>query len=186
MNGKINYFNLIKIFEDSNLSFLNIDKSLLLTNTSERSWYNRFAIYMTEQIKKYGLEDYYVDTEYNRNGNNLKTIFNNDDLKIINVTCDIILHSRGKIIDNDNLICIEIKKSTAPQNEKKADKNRLMLLTKKSYNDIWSADGKTLPEHVCGYKLGVYYEVNVQKKSIYLEYYIDGELLDTKTLKNIF
>ena len=55
-----------------------------------------------------------MDTEYNRNGGSLKTIFDNErDLKVIKVTCDIIVHSRGKNIKQDNLICIEMKKSTA-------------------------------------------------------------------------
>jgi hypothetical protein len=51
-----------------------------------------------------------------------------------------------------------MKKASAPENEKQNDKLRLMALTKDSYDDVWSFDGKTLPEHVCGYTLGIYYE----------------------------
>lgn len=176
---------LIEIFEKSNLCFLKNDKSLLINNVSERSWYSRFAIYMTDLIKKYGIKNYYVDTEYNRNGNKLKTVFDTN-LEIINITCDVILHSRGTIFENDNLICIEMKKSNASFNDKEEDKKRLKLLTKKSYDDIWSIDGNILPEHVCGYKLGIYYEVNIESKSIYIEYYENGELKSYKNMKKAF
>ncbi len=180
MNKDIN--RLIELFENSNLSFLKKDKSLLFADVSERSWYSRFSIYMSEQLIKYGLEDYYVDSEYNRNGNLLKTIFDNYNLEIINDTCDLILHSRGEIIKNDNLICVEMKKSTASKLEKENDKKRIKLLTKTSFDNVWSANGKALPEHVCGYKLGVYYEVNVRKRTVYIEYYIHGKLFDKKDI----
>ncbi len=39
-----------------------------------------------------------------------------------------------------------------------------MALTKDSYEDIWSFDGKTLPEHVCRYALGIYYDVNYKAR----------------------
>lgn len=174
-----------EIFEKSNLCFLKNDKSLLIHNVSERSWYSRFAIYMTELIKKYGIKNYYVDTEYNRNGNRLKTVFDTN-LEIINITCDVILHSRGTVFENDNLICIEMKKSNALFTDKEEDKKRLKLLTKNSYDGIWSADGQTLPEHVCGYKLGIYYEINIESKSIYIEYYENGELKTYKNMENVF
>jgi len=156
------------------------DSGLLSSNVSERSWYSRFSIYLTEQVKKSKLNGYYVDTEYNRNGNKLKTIFDNNTLEIFNITCDLIIHSRGEIYSNDNLICIEMKKSNSPESKKEEDKKRLRLLTKKSFNDVWSADGKALPEHVCGYKLGIYYEVDIKNKFIYIEYYVDGKLLYDK------
>ena len=183
MNNTVNI--LIDIFEKANSCFLENDKSLLINNVSERSWYSRFAIYMTEFIGKSGIKNYYVDTEYNRNGNRLKTVFDVD-LEIINITCDIILHSRGTIFENDNLICIEMKKSNALFKDKEDDKKRLKLLTKNSYDGIWSADGNTLPEHVCGYKLGIYYEVNVEDRTIYIEYYENGKLKTCKKMKNTF
>lgn len=174
---------LVNIFDNSNISFLENDKSLLFLNVSERSWYSRFSIYLDKQIKKENIEGYYVDTEYNRNGNNLKTIFDNDSLEVINVTCDIILHSRGENIKNDNLLCIEMKKNSASRLDKDNDKKRLKLLTSKSFDNIWSADGKSLPEHVCGYKLGVYYEVNVKDGLIYIEYYANGAIFNNRYVK---
>jgi hypothetical protein len=68
-----------------------------------------------------------------------------------------------------------MKKSTASQREKEKDKNRVRTLTKDSFNDTWSFDGKTLPEHVCRYVLGVYYEINAKKNDVYIEYYSKGK-----------
>ena len=102
---------LIKIFEKANAKFLNKDINLIELGVSERSWYSRFSIYLEETLKDNNITGYFVDTEYNRNGNRLKTIFDDNNLEIINVTCDIIIHSRGTNLIQDNLICIEMKKS---------------------------------------------------------------------------
>jgi hypothetical protein len=40
---------------------------------------------------------------------------------------------------------------------------------------LWSYDGKALPEHVCRYLLGVYYEVDVFNRFVKLEYYTKGK-----------
>ena len=124
-------------------------------------------------VQKSGYNDYYVDVEYNRNAGKLKTIINND-FCITNITCDLIVHSRGENIKQDNLIAIEMKKHTATREEKQNDINRLIALTKDSYDDVWSYDGKTLPEHVCGYIIGIYYEINIRLRKIIIKYYSEG------------
>ncbi len=179
----MNIDKLVNIFDNSNIVFLENDKSLLFFNVSERSWYSRFSIYLDRQMKKEKIEGYYVDTEYNRNGNKLKTVFDISSLEVINVTCDIILHSRGENKKNDNLLCIEMKKSSASRLEKDNDKKRLKLLTTTSFDNVWSADGKALPEHVCGYKLGVYYEFNAKDSLIYIEYYANGAMFNSRYVK---
>ena len=68
-----------------------------------------------------------------------------------------------------------MKKSTAVEGTKISDKRRLQILTRDSFDDIWSFDGKELPEHVCRYKLGVYYEVNLRKQMVHIEYYEKGK-----------
>ena len=40
---------------------------------------------------------------------------------------------------------------------------------------MWSFDGKELPEYVCRYKLGVYYEINIKEQIVHIEYYEKGE-----------
>lgn len=112
---------------------------------------------------------YYVDTEYNRNNEKVKTIYN-DDLKVVSIVCDLIVHSRGEIVEKDNLIALEMKKA------------RLVALTKESYDGVWSFDGKTLPEYVCGYELGIYYEIDRKCSSIYVEYYTKGKILKSYML----
>jgi hypothetical protein len=92
------------------------------------------------------------------------------------------MHSRGKHIEQDNLIAIEMKKSNAPEEEKQSDKERLKALMKDSFDDVWSFDGTTLPEHVCRYIIGIYYEINFSKRTILLEYYKQGELFEKDTI----
>ncbi len=67
-----------------------------------------------------------------------------------------------------------MKKSNRPTYEKESDRVRLMALTKDSYDDIWSFDGKTLPENVCRYALGIYYEINPSRRTIDLEYQVEA------------
>lgn len=172
---KLNLKLMKKIFEETNKVFLETQRELILSNVSERAWYTQFAICFTEKMKEYEIDScYVVDSEYNRNNGKLKTILN-DDLIPVEITCDLILHSRGKCLEQDNLICIEMKKSTTKENAKVEDKNRVRILTKESFDDLWSYDGKIHPEHVCRYILGVYYEINIRKKEIYIEYYNKGE-----------
>lgn len=167
---------IIDIFEKANELFLNEQKDLILSNVSERSWYTQLALYLNEKIKKNNIIGYYVDTEYNRNKGKLKTIFDNEkDLKIYKINCDVIVHSRGNNVKQDNLICIEMKKSTASKEAKISDKRRVQILTKDSFDDIWSYDGKSLPEHVCRYKLGVYYEIDIRQQRVLIEYYEKGK-----------
>lgn len=69
-----------------------------------------------------------------------------------------------------------MKKSTNKKIEKDKDRERLIALTKDSFDNLWSYDGKTLPQHVCRYLLGVYYEINFKTRLIAIEYYMKGEL----------
>lgn len=173
---------LIDIFEYANNKFLKKDLFLIETDVSERSWYTRMAIYLTEKLAEFNSE-YIVDTEYNRNMGKVKTIFDKSrEMDIIKITCDIIIHSRGKNKLQDNLLCIEMKKSNRENENKLLDKRRLEVLTRTSYDDVWSADGNTLPKHVCGYLLGIYYEVNTITKKIIIEYYAKGKNIKSEVI----
>ena len=74
-----------------------------------------------------------------------------------------------------------MKKSSRPASEKQKDRDRLIALTKDGYS-AWSFDGETLPDHVCRYILGIYYEIDFDHHRIYLEYYRHGELIDSKII----
>ena len=152
--------------------------AFILSNVAERSLCSTLAQCLYLEIRHSKYSRYYVDVEYNRNNGRVKTICN-DDLKVVTIMCDLIVHSRGEIVEKDNLIALEMKKSYRPMKEKENDKARLVALTKDSYDGVWSFDGKTLPEHVCGYDLGGYYEIDSKNCLIDIEYYVKGKKVRT-------
>ena len=165
------------IFEEANKNFINNSWMLFDTKVSERTLCGALMIELHEVLKKTRYSDYFVDVEYNRNGGKIKTIkktIETIDAIVVPINCDLIIHSRGQNISRDNLIAIEMKKSNRPQIEKDNDRMRLVCLTKNPGEDVWSYDGKTLPEHVCGYELGIYYEINYGRREILIEYYKQG------------
>lgn len=167
-----------KLFLKANERFLKKDIGLFKSGVSERTLCGSLKGHLDVVKEGTEFEDYYADVEYNRNKNGtIKTccILNKSKLpEPVTINCDLIVHSRGEILYQDNLIAIEMKKSNRPKKEKEDDRRRLIALTKESYDDVWTFDGKTLPEHVCRYKLGIYYEINFSKKLILLEYYFRG------------
>lgn len=131
-------------------------------------------IELHEALKNTSYVGYYTDVEYNRSRNGTiktcaKTIMNGA-LKEIKINCDLIVHARGTK-SPENLIAIEMKKSRAKMEYKESDRNRLKALTMHDFNGTISGDGKTIPKYVCGYQLGVYYEINSRQRSILIEYY---------------
>lgn len=167
---------IIYIFEKANEKFLDKEKALILSGVAERTLCGSFMKCLEDEIQNSVYNKYYVDIEYNRNKGKIKTIVN-DDMQVIDINCDIIIHSRGEIIEQDNLIAIEMKKSISPLKEKNKDKERLRALTKNSFDDVWSFDGKSLPEHVCRYLLGVYYEINLRFRRVLIQYYSKGNFV---------
>jgi len=174
---------LIHLFNDAFKQFLKKNLNNILNDTAERNLCSRFGYDFELLFNKYAVTGYYADTEYNRKQEGkVKTILD-EEMIIVPIQCDLIIHSRGENISNDNLIAIEMKKSTRPNSEKISDRKRLRALTKDSYNDIWSNDGIALPEHVCGYDLGIYLILNIQKRYFEVEYYFKGNYIN-KEIKN--
>jgi hypothetical protein len=155
--------------------FLQEERDNILNGVSEQNLCGRLAIFLEGHRRDHGLTHYVVDTEYNRNGGKIKTIVD-DNTQVISIRCDIILHSRGKNPWQDNLIAIEMKRANHPAAEKEKDRTRLKAMTKQSFDDVWSADGVTLPEHVCGYALGFYLELDAPLQRFIVEQYVDGHL----------
>lgn len=166
---------LIELFDESINLFFAQETQNILDNVAERNLCGRLSIYLTQKLNERNINGYYADPEYNRKqGGKVKTILDNE-MNIVPIQCDLIIHSRGQIIEQDNLITIEMKKSTRPENEKISDRIRLRAMTKNSYDNIWSFDGETHPEHVCGYQVGVYMIINIAERFCLLEYYQHGE-----------
>lgn len=178
MREPITYHELKELFEEANDNFLSKNKDLFTTEVSERTLCGALMVSMNGAIKRdfkrlNRYKNYFVDIEYNRNDGRVKTIIDRNE-SIVTIVCDLILHSRGRSKWQDNLIAVEMKKSTRLSSDKQSDRERLMALTRLT-DGVWSADGVTLPEHVCGYILGVYYEINFNDMTALLEYYSNGE-----------
>ena len=172
------YLRLKELFLKANKNFLEKDRKLLIDKVSERTLCGALMFKLYEVLKETEYSNYYVDVEYNRNEGEVKTIYNGR-AEVIKVNCDLIVHSRGENTMQDNLIAIEMKKNEQPFFEKEDDRIRLSCLTKDSFDDnIWSYDGKTLPKHVCRYKIGIFYEVNLNRMSLKLEYYYQGNKIN--------
>src|ERR1700722_3623018 len=94
--------------------FLVRERDNILNGVSERNLCQRLGFYLEAERTASGLDGYYVDAEYNRQRNGrIKTIID-DQAREISITYDLILHSRGEIVQRDNLIAIEMKKSDRP------------------------------------------------------------------------
>ena len=180
------YDKMVALFEKSNARFLERDRSLFINQVSERTLCGALMLHIDRILHDdRKLVGYHVDVEYNRNAGAIKTIcktIKGPDMKVICINCDLIVHSRGEITKQDNLIAIEMKKSTASKTSKNGDKERLMALTKDTFDDVWSFDGRSLPEHVCRYLLGVYYEIDFGKRLIHIEYYRKGSRVKKYTV----
>ena len=170
----------IEIFRRALARLVKEEVDYVLTTVSERSICARLALYLEAEAKNSGFKGYYADVENNRKQNGeVKTIRNGIE-EIIDVTCDLILHSRGKISGRDNLIAIEMKKADRPLKCKNKDRMRLRALTMPIHRngtppEIWSYGGVAFPEHVCGYELGVFIVLNFREKRFELEYYFHGD-----------
>lgn len=179
----VDYTYLKQIFTKANKDFLLKDYDLLESDVAETALCGALKSRMEKFLDKDKIYDYYVDLEYNRNNGNIKTIID-EELAIIKIKCDFILHSRGHNPKQDNLLALEMKKSYRSQEEKDTDRKRLIALTKSTYdNDVWSYDGKTFPEHVCRYIIGIYYEIDWENKKIIIEYYKGGQLAESKIIR---
>jgi hypothetical protein len=176
---KISTNRLHLIISQSLKDFFDKERDSILDRVSERNNCQRLSIYLEHHAKAAGITGYYADTEYNRKqGGAVKTILD-DEFQIITIQSDLILHSRGKFVDEDNLIAVEMKKVERPKKEKDSDRNRLRAMTKESYDGVWSADGTTHPEHVCNYRLGLFIELDATNRRAMLERYEKGAMIET-------
>lgn len=178
MKMNIQRTELERLFEKANKQFLKKNTMLFEVKVSERTLCGALMLELNDVISSTKFSKYFVDVEYNRNvGGKLKTLkksIKGIDEQIVSINCDLIVHSRGQNRVQDNLIALEMKKSTGNKQDKDSDRVRLECLTKNPEQDVWSYGGKVFPEHVCGYALGIYYEVDFKKQSIFIEYYTSG------------
>jgi hypothetical protein len=172
---------LLEIFNATLKIFLDQEAENISSGVSERNLCGRLALYLDEQVKKHKITGYFVDAEYNRMQNGRIKAILDDDFREIYICCDFILHSRGLIRSQDNLIAIEMKKSTRPEAEKINDRYRLRALTKDSFDKVWSFDGKTDPEYVCRYILGFYIVLDINGRACKVEQFEKGRNINSRS-----
>lgn len=165
------------IFNKANNEFLDKESKLILDDVAERCLCGTLKSYLERELANTKYMNYHVDTEYNRNCGQIKTILNGK-FEVIKIQCDLLIHSRGEQEFQDNLVALEMKKSYQNKKSKDEDRDRLCALTKDKHNsETYSYDGKTFPKQVCGYILGIYYEVDKDNEKILIEYYSQGRLV---------
>jgi len=165
------------LFFEANQNFLLRSYSEIKRNISERSMCSNLKEETSILLRNSKYHMYYVDVEYNRSGEMVKTILNLD--KIINITCDFLIHSRGTQ-EIENILALEMKKSTASQKDKDEDRDRLKALTS-SMEMTYKMGGELPLSNVCGYLIGIYYEINSTLNLITLEYYESGKMVYHET-----
>jgi hypothetical protein len=162
------------IFREALDDFLAREFALVRKDAHEQSLCGRLAIYLDHAKDRHGLKAYFVDVEYNRRGEGRKQILHPITGQHIDVVCDILLHSRGELQD-DNLIAVEMKKDYATDERKQSDRERLQALT------LPMPEGGN-PDYVCGYQLGYYLEVHIGNRTLLIEEYRQGKLTQRGTL----
>lgn len=173
---------LTDLFERANEQFLQKNRQLFELKVSERTLCGALMLELDREIKKKSQYDtYFVDVEYNRNvGGTIKRIDGNTQNGVV-INCDLILHSRGNNINIDNLIALEMKKASASIQDKNSDRERLQCLTMEE-EPLEHKQRIGIPrDHIRGYELGIFYEVNFPQNSILVEYYRKGLLDETKS-----
>ncbi len=181
-NSMAVYKDLVILFESANQSLFKKDLDLIKNDVSERTICGALMMHLKSALWGTPFRKYHIDVEYNRNKDGMiKTIIDEKNV-ITNITCDLIVHSRGAYIEQDNLIALEMKKANRIDAEKQKDKNRLMALTREK-NNVWCYDGKTFPDQVCRYILGIYYEISLEHHQVYLEYYRRGKLVNAQSVQ---
>ncbi len=166
------------VFERSFSHFLERETLNILNGTAERNLCACWAPLLEQAAIEGGFRGYRGDADYNRMQNGrVKVMLADNLLHEVPIVCDLILHSRGEIPACDNLIAIEMKRSTRPEHEKGSDRLRLRILTRSSFDGMGPVDEHTLPEYVCGYQLGYYLELDVRGRSFLIEEYVEGAMV---------
>ena len=152
---------LIDIFEKAKNEFLEKEKAIIKNDTNERTLTQRLAFYLELQLRKnIKYENYSVDCEYNRKEEDIKRLKFGKNTDKKEIYPDIIVHQR-KI--KNNLIAIEMKKTTSRNTDKIKDIEKLEALTDRK-NDYH-------------YTLGIYFELDITDNNNIINFFVDGEVI---------
>lgn len=152
---------LIDIFEKAKNEFLEKEKAIIKNDTNERTLTQRLAFYLELQLRKnIKYENYSVDCEYNRKEEDIKRLKFGKNTDKKEIYPDIIVYQR-KI--KNNLIAIEMKKTTSRNTDKIKDIEKLEALTDRK-NDYH-------------YTLGIYFELDITDNNNIINFFVDGEVI---------
>ena len=152
---------LIDIFEKAKNEFLEKEKTIIKNDTNERTLTQKLAFYPKLQLRKnIKYENYSVDCEYNRKEEDIKRLKFGKNTDKKEIYPDIIVHQR-KI--KNNLIAIEMKKTTSRKTDKIKDIEKLEALTDRK-NDYH-------------YTLGIYFELDITDNNNIINFFVDGEVI---------
>ena len=151
---------LIDVFQKAKNEFLEKEKTIIKNDTNERTLTQRLAFYLELQLRKnIKYENYSVDCEYNRKEKDIKRLKFGKNTDKKEIYPDIIVHQR-KI--KNNLIAIEMKKTTSRNTDKIKDIEKLEALTDRK-NDYH-------------YTLGIYFELDItDNNNNIINFFVDGE-----------
>lgn len=157
-----------QLFLDGNHRFLEKHHLLLERKVNERTLCGALMLELSRSLEnQWKFLDCFVDIEYNRIDGAKKALPRklmdecDDGDDTVRIYPDIIIHRRGKRYP-DNLLVLEMKKSTATSSAKLTDRKRLKVMT--------AQDGIFL------YKLGIFYVIDFEKYQVCVEYYVNGKL----------
>ena len=152
---------LIDVFQKAKNEFLEKEKTIIKNDTNERTLTQRLAFYLELQLRKnIKYENYSVDCEYNRKEKDIKRLKFGKNTDKKEIYPDIIVHQR-KI--KNNLIAIEMKKTTSRNTDKIKDIEKLEALTDRK-NDYH-------------YTLGIYFELDITDTNNIINFFVDGEVI---------
>ncbi len=154
--------------------FLGREHDNIQADISERNLCGRLMLHLDAATEGFELREYFTDTEYNRNLGDPKRIRHNPEDAPVIITCDLILHGRGRL-SPDNLIAIEMKKKKHSRASKDADRRRLEALTR---SRAAASRLSRSQDHVYGYQLGLFIELDTKRTAYLIEVYKVGAKVD--------
>ena len=145
---------LVNIMSQAICTFNEQEYYLIENDLSERCICARFAMHLTKALENTGYSNYIVDVEYNRGADGYERSIKRLHEKPI--TVDLIVHKRGFDCNYgfDNLICIEMKKSSN-RIGCDLDEQRLANMTDN--------------QHGYGYSCGVMILINMKAKELLIK-----------------
>ena len=148
---------------------LNLDYDLFNLRVSEQCLCARLCHYV--QIRANNdpeLSHHIADVEFNRNVGGIRKRMQGGQA----ITVDLVLHGRGRaaVQGRENVLALEMKKSSGRHDVYLADRTRLINLTQQ--NPIQAPGGEAF---VFGFELGVFMVVNFAQNEVAIEYFIGGQ-----------